>query len=135
MDQFPAHDKFYLRMWARDLKYYFPFLDDRLIVHPYQLFYFIWKLSYIFGRSFSHHSIAFEELLANPEQQLRALFHKLDIQRYDLQSLLTLIVKPPLGKWKTYADENWFREQESACEMILIRFFSIMAHKKTYCQQ
>jgi hypothetical protein len=130
MSQFSAYDKFYLRMWASDLKYHFPFLDERLINHPYQLFYYIWKLSYIFGRSFAHYSIAFEELLADPERQLNALFQNLAIQQYNLQQLLTLIEKPHLGKWKTYADENWFQKQEAACEMILRRFFSTLFSKK-----
>ena len=34
--EFPPFDKFYLRMWAEDLKYHFPFLDEKCNRHPYQ---------------------------------------------------------------------------------------------------
>src|SRR6185295_9584612 len=45
---FAAHDHFYLRNWARDLKYHFPFLDEQHLDHPYEMFYYVWKLSYLF---------------------------------------------------------------------------------------
>jgi len=73
MAQFAPHDKFYLRMWQKDLRYHFPFLDGESVAHPYQLFYYIWKLSYLFGRAFAHYSIAFEDLLKNPDEQLTDL--------------------------------------------------------------
>ena len=31
MAQFATHDGYYLRMWARDLKYHFPFLDETTV--------------------------------------------------------------------------------------------------------
>jgi len=31
---------------------------------------------------------------------------------------------PAIGKWKNYADPEWFRVQESACETVLAEFFS-----------
>ena len=49
MADFPACDHFYLGTWAEDLKYHFPFLDEKSNRHPYQVFYYIWKLSYLFG--------------------------------------------------------------------------------------
>src|SRR5262249_13175393 len=35
---FGPYDHFYLLNWARDLRYHFPFLDERTASHPYQLF-------------------------------------------------------------------------------------------------
>lgn len=119
---FAPHDGFYLLGWARDLKYQFPFLDERAAEHPYQLFYYLWKLSYLFGRKYAHHSLAFEHLVADPEEQLRRLFAAIDLEGYDLDRLKGLIVRPALGKWKDYADDAWFRRHESACERVLAEF-------------
>ena len=38
VEQFIAHDHYYLLMWAADLAYHFPFLDPRHVSHPYDLF-------------------------------------------------------------------------------------------------
>ena len=127
MPQFAEHDKFYLRMWARDLKYHFPFLDEDSISHPYQLFYYIWKLSYAFGRAFAHYSVAFEDLLNDPDRQLQSLLNISRVQHYDLEKLKLLIEKPTIGKWQAYADDKWFRQHESHCEMTLAEFFASIA--------
>jgi len=119
---FARSDGFYLLTWARDLKYQFPFLDETTVAHPYQLFYYIWKLSYLFGRKYAHYSVAFENLVSDPETQLQRLFAALDVQQYDVEQSKGLIVKPPLGKWKEYADDAWFRQHELACETVLAEF-------------
>ena len=31
---------------------------------------------------------------------------------------------PPLGKWKEYADDAWFRAHETVCETTLADFFA-----------
>jgi hypothetical protein len=117
-DQFPASDRYYLRQWARDLKYTFPFLDERLLGHPYQMFYLIWKLSYMFGRQYAHYSLAFETIVEKPEESLHALFDAVKATNYDMEALKDLIVRPELGKWRDYADEAWFQDQEATCEQI-----------------
>ncbi len=48
--EFASHDRFYLLNWARDLSYDFPFLHPDNAEHPYELFYLLWRLSYVFGR-------------------------------------------------------------------------------------
>ena len=122
LKEFAPYDKFYLMSWARDLKYHFPFLDDETVEHPYQMFYLIWKLSYLFGTTCSDHSLAFEHVVENPSEELPCLMERLEIERYELQPLLDLIVKPTGGKWREYADDEWFREQESYCESVLNDF-------------
>ena len=47
--EFRSRDHFYLRMWCRDLKYHFPFLDETAAI-PTSHFYCLWKLSYLYGR-------------------------------------------------------------------------------------
>ena len=125
MDQFPPHDKFYLRWWAQDLKYHFPFLDEKTLEHPYQMFYYIWKLSYMFGRHFAHYSLFFENILGNPESQLKDLFYVLNIKDYDISALQSLITENPLRKWESYADDEWFRRHETICETVLADFLGI----------
>lgn len=120
---FGPHDHFYLRRWARDLKYQFPFLDEALCAHPYQVHYYLWKLSFLFGSHFAHRSMAFEELVLNADSVLPSLFHSLDIHNYDLDRLKALLIRPDLNKWRNYAEESWFQEHESACETVLARFF------------
>jgi len=122
MAEFPAHDYFYLLPWAEDLKYQFPFLNPSLIAHPYQLFYFLWKLSFWFGIAYSHHSLSFEALIANPEFELRRLFRATGVECVDFPRLLTL-VEPRPSQWPQYADDEWFRRHEEACEDVLRDFF------------
>jgi hypothetical protein len=122
---FRAHDHFYLLSWCRDLKHHFPFLDERQVEHPYQLFYYLWKLSYLFGRRHAHHSLTMEELVERPDAVLLGLLRVLDIDPagQDLAKLKSLVVKPELGKWRGYAGESWFQRHEAACEEVLADFF------------
>jgi hypothetical protein len=123
--EFRSRDGFYLLPWARDLRDHFPFLDERAVEHPYQLFYYIWKLSYLFGRRYADHSLSMEGLVTNPEAELLALFGvlKIDPEAQDLAKLRGLIAKPEMGKWRKYAAEDWFVRHESACEETLADFF------------
>jgi hypothetical protein len=119
---FPRFDRFYLRMWADDLKYHFPFLDERRVRHPYQLFYYIWKLSYIFGVKYCHLSIQFERLVDDPQGEISRLFRLLGVEYVDSQVLQSLVVRPNMARWRTYADEVWFQEHEAYCDAVLAEF-------------
>ncbi len=123
MKDFAAFDKFYTRPWAEDLKYQFPFLDERLVEHPYELHYFLWKLSYLYGQRYSHCSISFEELSLKPEKALFEMFDVCGISPTQIEPLLGIIKPPPFGKWKDYADDAWFKKYESKCEDVLSDFF------------
>jgi sulfotransferase family protein len=120
---FVPHDHFYLLNWCRDLKYHYPFLDERLVEHPYQLHYFLWKLSYVFAEPHADYSVAFETLVGDPDRELPKLLEAVKVERYDLAKLKSIISSPPLGKWKEYADDSWFRKHETACENVLVEFF------------
>src|SRR5262249_6276434 len=76
---FDKHDGFYLLCWCQDLKQHFPFLDEGAVTHPYQLFYFLWKLSYLWGRHYAHHSLSMESLIDHPDSELLALLEVCDI--------------------------------------------------------
>ncbi len=123
MADFAAVDGFYVRRWASDLKYQFPFLDESAVEHPYQLHYYLWKLSYVYGRAWSDLSLSFEGLSTQPERSLFQLFQVCDVDARHIEPLLPLITPPPFDKWKAYADESWFQTHESHCENVLAEFF------------
>src|SRR5262249_21157552 len=112
-------DHYYLLNWARDLRYHFPFLDERGIGHPYQLFYLMWKLSYLFGRQYHDYSLAYEVLVDRPREEIPRLLKALEISPYDLGKLCALVDKSSQGKWQKYADDAWFRQHEIFCETVL----------------
>jgi hypothetical protein len=119
---FTYKDAFYLNSWCRDLKTFFPFLDHQETSHPYRRFYFLWKLSYIFGKKNANYSFSYESIASAPEHELDKLFSALG---WDVDSKkYTSIFQPPaLDKWKLYADQEWFLEHEEYCETILQAFF------------
>lgn len=123
-DTFPAHDHFYLRSWAEDLKYRFPFLDERRVVHPYRLFYLLWKLSYCFGVTYAHHSFAFEDLIQQPEETLSRLFEATGFDQTQVPAAAALVT-PTGSRWRQYADECWFRTHEAWCEGVLRDYWGI----------
>ena len=121
---FAAHDGFYLRTWARDLRYHFPFLDENQTSHAYELFYYIWRLSYLFGIHHADYSVAFERIVASPGQEVERLLKFVGIVGYDVDRLTRLVVTPKLGRWGDYANEEWFQGIEARCEEVLSRFFN-----------
>ena len=123
MDAFEPHDHFYLLRWARDLRHRFPFVDPSSVSHPYALFYYIWKLSYIFGTEYADVSVCFEELVQRPRQQLARLMETLAVRDYEMARLEACIVPQKTGKWREYAEGDWFRRHESNCETVLREFF------------
>lgn len=121
LNDFVEKDKFYLSNWVRDLQHWFPFLRD-WNRHPYYHFYFLWKLSYLFGLKYCHTSIMFEELVTEPKEVLEPLFSELEIENPAWEKILPLIQKPKFGKWQNYASDDWFGEIESICEYELVMF-------------
>lgn len=118
--EFEPHDHFYLIAWARDLRYHFPFLTDD--IHPYRAFYYIWRLSYLFGRALADHSLAYESLLESPRDTIADLFRAIDIRSVDPGSLARLVTPNDVGRWRVHADDDWYRDHESACEVVLRDF-------------
>ncbi len=122
MDEYRPHDHFYLRNWANDLKYQFPFLEETSTEHPYRMFYCIWRLSYAFGKRYSHFSLSFEDLITETRGTLGALFKFLGIEVSDWSRIESIVARPQLGKWREYAPDARFREYEEACEQLLRDF-------------
>lgn len=119
---FEPYDRFYLLTWARDLSYHFPFLEPAHAEHPYDLFYWIWKLSYLFGRAYADASFGLERVCSDAAAEIPRLMAAAGVEHYDRQALDALI--QPQGKmlWPQYADDEWFDARESRCEDTLMRF-------------
>jgi hypothetical protein len=118
-------DNFYLDIWCKDLARHYPVLDINHTPHPYQRFYYLWKLSYLHGRHFSDHSLSFEELTEQPQDKIKTLFELLNIKCDDIQNLSSIIQAPEPNRWRKYADESWFKQHEEHCEQNL----SLMLNK------
>lgn len=127
-EAFARCDRFYLRRWARDLKYHFPFLADSSARHPYRSFYFIWRLSYLFGTRYSDYSIAFEQLVRDPRIEIARLMDAVGLNDPDIETLQSLVVPPQDDRWPGYADADWFSEHESHCESVLREFIGAPRH-------
>ena len=122
MNEFPPHDHYYLLMWARDLRYRFPFLDETAVDHPYELFYLIWKLSWLFGRQYADCSVCLERLVQHPIEELRTLLAAVGATDVDPSALTGHIVDRSRGRWRGYAEDAWFRKREMRCEAVLRRW-------------
>jgi hypothetical protein len=105
-----------LDIWCKDLAQHYPVLDIRHTPHPYQRFYYLWKLSYLHGLKFADQSISFEDLTEQPAEQIQQTFSLLGIEDADITSLCQVIKAPAKDRWKDYADESWFSHHEQICE-------------------
>lgn len=117
-------DNFYLDIWCDDLKHHFPFLSIENSPHPYQRFYYLWKLSYLFGRKFADLSFEFEKLASDPLPVLKKIYEELGAGQVDYDRLLTLIKKPRFDKFMDYAEDDWFSRFEDESEIILDKFLT-----------
>jgi hypothetical protein len=118
---FAAYDHFYLLPWAQDLSYHFPFVDPRAVRRPYELFYYIWRMSYDFGHAYAHASFAFERICASPQVEIPRVMAAAGVRDFDIAKLAALVVPTGMNKWPKYASADWFGEQEAACEAVLAR--------------
>jgi len=116
---FADHDHYSIREWVEDLNPSFPFLDWSQCRHPYAMHYLLWKLSYLFGQRYAHFAVSYERLIGSPRAEIERLFAAIGVENADIEALSRLVEPQPRDKWRAYADEDWFREQESRCEEIL----------------
>lgn len=113
-------DAFYLDTWCRDLARHFPFLDSEQTPHPYRRFYYLWKLSWLFGKRYAACSVAYEDLVTDPRNTLEAALNAVAWPHTpDWDQLSSLISRPALGTWHSYAEAEWFVEHERHCEETL----------------
>ena len=110
-------DPYRITTWSRDLIRQFPFLASPFIRHPYQRYYYLWKLSYLMGRQYADFSLAYEDLLSEPKKVIKKLleFGQIDT-RGNLEKCMRLVVKRPTNVWREYQTDQWFTDLEQDCE-------------------
>lgn len=131
-DKYPSHlpaasvpTNFYLLSWANDLKRVMPFLHYTSETHPYQLFYYLWKASCLFGKRYAHTSISYETLAADTDTVLNHIIDSTNLGESSStrESMKSALSFNKSSKWQDYADAQWFEEHESICEYNLSRYF------------
>jgi hypothetical protein len=110
---FAPIDGFYLLAWGRDLRHYFPFLTLDNDAHPYELFYQIWKLSYLFGTLHADLSFCFEDLTTEPERVIRWLLATLSFGEVDVSALAQLVSPVEGGKWRRHECDDVYDDIEA----------------------
>jgi hypothetical protein len=120
---FDSFDGFYLKTWGRDLSHYFPFLAVNSESHPYELFYQVWRLSYVFGKKYCDISICFEELLRKPAEIIGKMLESLSFCEVSIENLAALVKQVPTKKWVQYADHEWFSSIEAKVDLALKDYF------------
>jgi hypothetical protein len=120
--EYTYQDSFYLDVWCEDLYKQFPFLHKSVTPHPYMRFYYLWKLSYIFGIQYADISLSYEELVIEPKKIVENLRECVGFGADMTENAASLINVTSLGAWTKYAFEDWFFEKEQACEIELEQF-------------
>ena len=120
--EFEAYDGFYLLRWARDLRHSFPFLTMNGDAFAYELYYQIWKLSYLFGQRYAELSLRFEDLIADPRLQIRRILDVAGMSEVDVEPLVPLVSPVRTGKWRECADADWFSEIEVRVDETIARY-------------
>lgn len=118
-------DEFYLNSWCEDLTQYFPFLSIESTPHPYQRFYYLWKLSFLYGQKYSDLSISFEDLVQHKETTTEKIIETFALNT-KAKLMYQVVETPELNRWISYADDSWFKKFEDECEYVLTNFFKNM---------
>lgn len=124
--QFELLDGFYLLSWGRDLQHYFPFLTLEPQAHPYELFYQIWRLSYLFGTQHADMSLSFEELTAEPERVLRWMLARLSFDQAHVPALVQLVSPMGSGRWRKQQCDDIYETIEARVDTAFNRYCAAM---------
>lgn len=119
---FEEYDGFYLMRWARDLRHTFPFLTMDADAFAYELYYQVWKLSYLFGQHYAELSLRFEDLIADPRSNIRKILEAAGMPEVDVEPLVPLVSPVRTGKWRECADADWFSEIEARVDATIARY-------------
>ncbi len=117
-------DLYYLLTWAQDLRHIFPFLNPVDAKHPYALHYYLWRLSYSFGKHYAGYSLAYEDLITDFNGSCESLFSFLGIKGANLTALSKINNGKVKFRWREYASDSWFEKIEAECERVLENFFT-----------
>lgn len=120
--EFEAYDGFYLMRWARDLHHTFPFLALDGDAFAYELYYQVWRLSYLFGQRHADLSLRFEDLIADPRANIGRILETAGMAEVDVEPLVPLVSPVRTGKWRECGDAQWFGEIEAKVDATIARY-------------
>lgn len=121
-------DAFYLDVWCQDMSQHFPFLSKENTPHPYQRFYYLWKLSYLYGNKYTDLSFSFEDLVLSKEKTTERLINTFNLET-NAKSMYQVVETPQINRWLSYANERWFKPLEDECEYNLSLFLNASTNK------
>lgn len=116
---FLACDEFYLLEWVRDLRRWFPLFSEVENLHPYELSYLVWSMSQEFGNRFSDLSVSYEALVSTPRETLQQVEEVTQCAGLTQTSVIPGIDSKSVGRWPTYAKDDWFRDKEKPMDELL----------------
>ncbi len=125
--EFEAYDGFYLMRWARDLRHTFPILTMDGDAFAYELYYQVWKLSYLFGQHYAELSLRFEDLIADPRANIQRILETAGMAEVDVEPLIPLVSPVRTGKWRECGDAQWFGEIEAKVDATIARYASAVS--------
>lgn len=129
---FEPLDGFYLLRWARDLRHTFPFLSLGGDEFAYELYYQVWKLSYLFGQRYAELSVRFEDLVADPRGGIRRILNAAAMPEVDVEPLVPLVSPVRSGKWRECASSEWFSEIEARVDKAILRYSCAVDRSKPH---
>lgn len=117
-------DNFYLDVWCNDLCSHYPFLHKSVTPHPYKRFFYLWKLSYLFGLKYACFNVAYEDLVKDPTAVVKGLGQHIGAGPDLHEKAQALISVTSIDAWRDYAEAEWFIEKEKQCEDVLNAFLN-----------
>jgi hypothetical protein len=124
-----------LLLWSISLAQDFPFLVEG-ISHPYERFYYLWRLSKIMGERCADVSIDFDrEIQDDPEVGLGKLAGIVELEDAEVARLRGKITRIERGRWQKLMPLERFEQIESRCdkrlaELGLLEWFGIRPLKE-----
>ena len=93
----------------------------------YELYYQVWKLSYLFGQRYAELSLRFEDLIADPRSTIRKILEAAGMPEVDVEPRVPLVSPVRTGKWRECADTEWFSEIEARVDVTIARYASAVS--------
>ena len=117
-----SKSEFYADSWAADLSKTVPIFRDRDEFHSYELSFLLWRLSEVYANNTATESIAYEDLVKSPEKTIDTLSKTLHLPELADATVTNTINKASVGRWESYASNDWFLEKEHRVNLLLQRF-------------
>ena len=117
-----SRSEFYADSWAADLSKTVPIFRDRDEFHSYELSFLLWSLSEVYANNTASAHVAYEELVQSPRETMHALSNTLHLPDLADSTESKMVNQASVGRWKSYAPDEWFLEKEQKMNQLLKSF-------------